>query len=297
MTMREVTTLRSAFDASVPPDVVIEPGEVVAFTTSDSTLRRIERGDALTDEEYETLNLVAGPVYVTGAEAGDSLDIDILDVAIASAWVVWMEGFGPLGDEVKGVGAAQVLAADGSLDLGDGVRVPLDPMVGCIGVAPASGSASTLRPVYPTGGNLDLRALRPGTRISLPVEVEGGLLSLGDLHAAQGHGEPAFVAVEAAGTATVRVSVTKGARLPAPRLHLEDTTICVGMGPTFPEARGSAVRQAYAVLRDEHELSEASAYAYTCAQVGIMPAGPSGSMGDGLEAVLAVVPHPRRATG
>lgn len=292
MVTHVVTQLHASFDPTIPPTVIADPGDMVSFTTDDSTLRRLERGDELTDVDYETLNLVAGPTFVRGAEPGDSLEIEVLDVSISSAWVVWMEGFGPLGEHVRGVGAKQVLAG-GVLDLGDGIELPLDPMIGCVGLAPAHGTASTMRPVYPGGGNLDLRELRPGTRISLPVSVEGALLSIGDLHATQGQGEPAFVAVEAAGTATVRVSVAKQTHLPAPRLQVPGATICIGLGTSFPEARASAVRQAYELLKADHGMSEATAYAYTCARVGIMPAGPSGSMmSDGLEAVLALIPDP-----
>jgi amidase len=172
--------------------------------------------------------------------------------------------------------------------------VVLDPMIGCIGVAPASGQASTMHPVYRTGGNLDLRELRSGAVIWLPVEVEGAMLSIGDLHAAMGQGEPAFVAIEAAGSATVRVGLDKQRALPAPRIRVEGATVCVGLGESFPMARRSAVEQAYDVLHDELGLASHTAYAYLCAAVSLMPAGPSGSMADGvLEAVLAVVPDPR----
>jgi acetamidase/formamidase len=61
----------------------VQPGDVIAFTTDDLTCRRIERGDELTDADYEKLNLVAGPVFVGGAEPGDSLDVEILDVSIS----------------------------------------------------------------------------------------------------------------------------------------------------------------------------------------------------------------------
>lgn len=152
MTTIEVTELGLSFDARRPPAAYAESGDVVRFTTPDTTFRRIESGEPLEDADYETLNFVAGPVHLRGAAPGDSLDVEILNVEIASAWVVWMQGFGPLGGEVDGVGARQVLTGDGDLDLGDGLRIPLDPMVGCIGVAPVKEPASTLRPVYPTGG-------------------------------------------------------------------------------------------------------------------------------------------------
>jgi amidase len=126
---------------------------------------------------------------------------------------------------VEGVDVRQVELREKHLVLGDGIWVALDPMIGCIGVAPASGRASTMRPVYRTGGNMDLRELRPRAVIWLPVEVEGALLSLGDLHAAMGHGEPAAIAIEAAGSATVRVGLDKQRPLPAPRVRTEGATV------------------------------------------------------------------------
>lgn len=85
----------------------------------------------------------------------------------------------------------------------------IEPMIGCIGLAPASGSSSTVMPAYPWGSNMDLRELGPGGIVYLPVQVPGALLSIGDLHAAMGTGEPTAVSLEAAGKATVRITVEK----------------------------------------------------------------------------------------
>ena len=86
-------------------------------------------------------------------------------------------------------------------------------MIGCIGTAPAQGSASTFMPAYPFGGNMDLREMEPGTTLYLPVNVPGGLLSMGDLHAAMGTAEPTWVSLEAAGHATLRIGVEPDMRL------------------------------------------------------------------------------------
>lgn len=290
----EIDALEVAFDAQIPPAARADVDDVVRFTTSADTFRRMACGETLTEAEYDTANAVAGPLWVEGAEPGDALRVEIIEVEIASAWSAWLQAFGPLGSLVEGVDVREIEVVDGRLALGDDISVALDPMIGCIGVAPATGRASTMRPVYRTGGNLDLRELRPGAVIWLPVEVEGALLSIGDLHAAMGQGEPAFVAIEAAGTATVRVGLDKQRALPGPRIRIDGATVCVGLGESFPAARRSAVEQAYAVLNDELGLSPRTAYAYLCAAVSLMPAGPSGSMAEGvLEAVVAVIPDPR----
>lgn len=290
----EIDSLQVSFDAQIAPVARVDADTVVRFTTADETFRRMARGETLTEAEYATANAVAGPLWVNGAEPGDALRVEILDIEIASAWVAWLQEFGPLGSLVDGTDVRQVEVLDGRVALGEGISVALDPMIGCVGVAPANGRASTMRPVYRTGGNLDLRELRPRAVIWLPVEVEGALLSVGDLHAAMGQGEPAFVAIEAAGSATVRVGLDKQKPLPGPRVRIEGATVCVGLGESFPMARRSAVQQAYELLHDDHGLAPRTAYAYLCASVSLMPAGPSGSMVDGgLEAVVAVVPDPR----
>ena len=92
-------------------------------------------------------------------------------------------------------------------------------MIGCIGTAPAEGSGSTFEPAYPFGGNMDLREMEPGTTVYLPVNVPGGLLSMGDLHAAMGTAEPTSVSLEAAGQATLRVGLEPAMSLRFPRLR------------------------------------------------------------------------------
>src|SRR5690606_34560517 len=118
----------------------------------------------------------------------DALRIEVLDIAIDRAWAVRMEGLGPLGGATEGIQVAETPIVDGRIRIGERLSVPVAPMIGCIGVAPAEGTASTMRPVYPTGGNLDLRELSPGAVLWLPVAAPNALLFLGDLHAAMGQG-------------------------------------------------------------------------------------------------------------
>ncbi len=111
--------------------------------------------------------------------------------------------------------------------INEGIRAPIQPMVGCAGLAPISGASSTIYLIYRWGGNLDLRELGPGSTLYLPIQVEEALLSVGDLHAAMGTGEPTSMGLESAGEATVRITVDRGLSLRSPRILSEGSTILI----------------------------------------------------------------------
>ena len=280
-----------AFDQGVPPAIEVSPGETVGFELKDDTWERLGAG-ALPDE-LPGFNPVAGPIFVRGARPGDALRIEILEITIQAAWAVWMPDFGPLGDRTSRMQVMQAPIEGDRIRLGGDLTVPVEPMIGCIGLAPAEGPASTVRPVYRTGGNLDLREMSPGATVWLPVAVEGALLSLGDLHAAMGAGEPTFVSLEASGLATVRVDVESRLQLLTPRLRVGAETICIGMGETHEDAKRDALDQAFVLLTESFGLEPFLAYAYASARVGLRLGGPAGTRVEGLQAVLAVVPDPR----
>jgi amidase len=157
-------------------------------------------------------------------------------------------------------------------------------MIGCIGVAPAQGTASTFMPAYPFGGNMDLREMEVGTTLYLPVQVAGALLSMGDLHAAMGTQEPTWVSLEAAGSATLRISVAKGMALNYPRLHRDGATYFLGMADSYPAAHQTALDEAFRYLVDMRGMDEFEAYAYVSATVDMRLGGPAATI------VMAVVP-------
>jgi amidase len=283
------TQCQRAFERLKKPVLEIDPGDIVTFETSDAAYERLWRGespDEIPDADY---NIVTGPVAVRGAEPGDSLRIEILDIQIHRAWAVWIPDYGPLGDLTDRVVTQPVPMIDGRLILSDRLRISLAPMIGCIGLAPVDGSASTLEPAHWFGGNLDLRELSPGATLLLPVQTPSAWLSLGDLHAAMGAGEPAHLSLEAAGAATVRVSVEKQCYLGSPRICLSDRTLCVSvmnLNGTLEQAAVMATRQAFQLLTREFLLTPIEAYAYLSACVELKFGGPASPM------VIAVVPHP-----
>lgn len=291
----------AAFDPASPPVLEIEPGDTVRFETDDAVYRRLAAGEPLERIGAQNVNVVSGPVAVRGAEPGDTLRIEVLDIEIVRAWSVWIPRYGLLGDRTERVQAMQVPIEDGRLRLGGSLTVSLEPMIGCIGVAPATGRASTLRPCFTGGGNMDLRELSPGATLWLPVLTDGALLSVGDLHAAMGQGEPTSISLEAAGAATLRIDLERGRALRSPRLRVGSDMLCVGLGSTPHQASHSATDQAFDLLVSEHGLAPMEAYAYVCARVGLRYGGPAGANeaftagvpGFG-EVMLAVVPDPDR---
>lgn len=273
-----------AFDPTLPPVLSIASGDTVTFETGDFAYERLAHGESVEAIGLENFNAVTGPVFVEGAEVGDALKIEILDVQVTRAWSVWLPDFGGLGKKTTELRVMQTPLRDGRAYLSENLSVPIEPMIGCIGVAPKEGTASTFLPAYFHGGNFDLREMMAGATLYLPVQVAGGLLSMGDLHAAMGTAEPTWVSLEASGSATLRVSVEKGMALSYPRLRVAGATLCMGMGESLEAAHQVALDQAYDLLVNEYQLEPFVAYAYASARVAMRFGGPACPI------VLAVVP-------
>lgn len=273
-----------SFSPANPPVLEIDSDDTVTFETGDAAYERLSKGEPVEAIGLESFNAVTGPVAVRGAQPGDALKVEILDVQVTRAWSVWLPDFGGLGKQTKQLRVKQIPLKDGRAYVSDSLSVPIKPMIGCIGVAPAEGSGSTFMPAYPFGGNMDLREMSPGATLYLPVFTAGVLLSMGDLHAAMGTAEATWVSLEAAGSATLRISLEPRKSLPYPRLAIGGSTYCVGMGETLEKAYQSALDQAYDLLVKAKGLDPFEAYAYISACVDMRLGGPATGI------VLAVVP-------
>jgi acetamidase/formamidase len=151
------------------------------------------------------------------------------------------------------------------------VRIPIAPFCGTMGVPRAGMRGTPIPPPHAGGGNMDCRHLTAGTTLYLPVEVDGGLLSLGDAHAAQGDGEVAISGLECAMRTRIRVDVVRDARLPAPQLRKPPGSLTprvdhggwyatLGVEPDLMEASRSAVRAMVDHLGRERGLARDDAY-------------------------------------
>ena len=263
-----------AWDNSIAPIARVASGAVVAFDlldaaggqlTADSTVEGIRTLD------FARVDQVNGPIYVEGAEPGDTLQVELLELQPADwGWTALIPGFGLLADEFPEPALHIWRLAEGWAEFAPGVRIPLAPFCGEIGLAPAEMGAHSTIPPSRVGGNMDTKHLTAGATLYLPVEAPGALYSMGDGHAAQGDGEVCGTAIETPMRATVRLTVRKDLRVEAPefltagplaaRTNVGQFYGTDGVAPDLMEAARRAIRGMIAYLQREHGLSREQAY-------------------------------------
>jgi acetamidase/formamidase len=264
-----------AWDPAIPPVASVGSGDVVEFDCLDASFGQLTADsthDSLATLDFARVDQVTGPVEVRGAEPGDTLQIDLLDFSPADwGWTASIPGFGLLADEFPdGHYKVTHLEADASrAEFWPGIRLPLAPFCGVIGVAPAAGPLSTIPPDV-HGGNMDTRHLVAGSTLFLPIFQPGALLSAGDGHATQGDGEVCGTAIESPMRATVRVTVRKDVHVSAPEFiaapdpHAELRNgaryATDGVGPDLMTAARDATRRMIEWLVRDHGLEPVQAY-------------------------------------
>ena len=263
-----------AWDHSIPPIASITSGETIAFDLLDASCGQIGPDatvETVRNLDFARVDQVNGPIFVEGASPGDTLEVEFLDLQPAAwGWTAIIPGFGLLADEFPEPAIKVWHLADGWAEFGPGIRVPLEPFCGEIGLAPAAPGALSTIPPYRHGGNMDTKHLTRGAALFLPVEVPGALFSLGDGHAAQGDGEVCGTAIETPMRATARLTVRKDLTVSepqfltagplAPRTNTDRYYACDGIGPDLREAARSAVRSMIAHLQGAYGLSRTEAY-------------------------------------
>jgi acetamidase/formamidase len=266
-------TFHLQWDASIEPVALVASGSVVTFDALDASCGQVTVDSTaadLADLDFSRVDQVAGPVYVEGAAPGDTLEIELLEFTPADwGWTAAIPGFGLLADDFPEP-ALRITRLDGrSAPFLPGVSIPLAPFCGVLGLAPAGEPRSTIPPTE-VGGNMDTRHLTAGTRVWLPVQVEGALFSLGDGHAAQGDGEVCGTAIETPMQAAVRLTVRKDVSVRAPEFEtagpLGGSTNTAawfatdGVGPDLFEAAREATRRMVDRLGQRHGLAPVDAY-------------------------------------
>lgn len=266
-----------AWDHSIPPIATVQSGESINFDLLDASCGQIVESstvEAIRTLDFSQVDQVNGPIYVEGAEPGDTLEVEFLDYQPAGwGWTAVIPGFGLLADEFPEP-ALKIWrlegGAEGVAEFAPGIRVPLAPFCGEIGLAPAADGPHSTIPPYRHGGNMDTKHLTKGTRLFLPVEVPGALYSMGDGHAAQGDGEVCGTAIETPMRATVRLTVRKDMQVQEPqfltagplaqRTNTAPYYATDGIGPDLMEAVRNAVRHMIGHLQRTYQLSRAEAY-------------------------------------
>ncbi|HXS22334.1 MAG TPA: acetamidase/formamidase family protein [Steroidobacteraceae bacterium] len=265
------------WDNSLAPVARIAPGESLEFEVQDASGGQISRTSAVEDVarlDFARVNPVAGPVYVEGAEPGDILKVTILSFAPSGwGWTAHIPGFGLLAEDFKDPALHLWRYDERTLTactFGTWGKVPLKPFAGTIGVAPAAPGCHSVVPPRRVGGNMDLRDIASGSELHLPVEVPGGLFSVGDTHAAQGDGEVCGTALESPMRVALRFDLVKSSPLAFPRLitpgpvtrHLDERgyVATTGIGPDLMGAARDAVRSMIDWLTRETGMPAMDAY-------------------------------------
>lgn len=249
-----------AMDASNPPVLNAQFGEPICFETYDALEGQITREDQSIDAiDWEKVNPATGPVYFEGAEPGDALIVHIEKIELVGKGVVAaIPDLGIWGDEVK---RSQTMLAtiDGDwAHLPGGLKLPVMPMIGVIGTAPASGGVSCGTP-GDHGGNMDCKKIAPGTQLILPVFHSGGLLAMGDVHAAMGDGEIMGTGIEIGAKITVSVELWKQAQITSPLLQTQDMLYAIASAHTMEEAAKQAASQLRQRICQTMQMEDAQA--------------------------------------
>ncbi len=266
--------LHFAWDNSLPPILEIDPGDSVTIDTWDASGHVVQRSWTSADAGKRQPkpgvgHALTGPIAVHGARAGDTLVVEILEVAPADwGFTMFSPGRGLLPDDFTSAYLRIWDTSDGRFASGlEGVRVPLAPFCGVMGNALAEPGVHSTIPPRRVGGNMDVRQLTAGTTLYLPMECDGALFSVGDAHGVQGDGEVCITAVEMDSTTSLRFSLSQTPiREPQLRLSVPPTTIggayhgCTAHAPDLMEAARNATRYLIEWLTREAHLSPEDAY-------------------------------------
>ena len=262
--------------ATASPVARLKAGDILDTNTLDCYGDAIQKpGDTLSLVKGD--NPLVGPFFVEGAEPGDTLAVKVLDLAVNSNQGLGSleGGFGalnptnytamlnpPLPEKIwfYPIDHAGNTATYKALDSKFEVKIPLHPFLGCIGVAPAGGEARSSIVPAEFGGNMDAPEATVGNTVYFPVNVKGGLLYMGDGHAAMGDGEVAGAAIEVPLRVRVQVNVIKGHKINWPRFENDQAIMTVGAYRPLDDALRIAFTELVGWIHDEYGLSQLDAY-------------------------------------
>jgi acetamidase/formamidase len=258
----------SKFSRSIEPAITVPSGTVVEVFTHEATGGQFDLDssvDDLANINMDMVHTLTGPVFVEGAEPGDTLAVELLEIEPAGwAWMAIIPHFGFLTDDFGDKTTLKTFPLNndrGYVDFSDNIRVPLRPFAGVMGVAPDTDEMLNTIPPRANGGNLDDPNLTVGTTVYFPVFVSGALFSIGDTHAVQGLGEVSGTAMEAPMRIVYRISILKNERaIEEVQYETDNYYATTGFAETIDEAARKATRFMVDHLVETRGLSREDAY-------------------------------------
>ncbi len=272
------------WDNTLPARIHIKSGDTVVFETLEASANQVTptSGDeALAHLDFAFIHPLTGPVYVDGAEPGDGLEVEIVSIKHKGwGWNGVIANFGLLADEFPKPYLHHYKLTKTHCIFRDDILIPYEPFCGVMGVAPKEPGRLTTIPPRANGGNLDIRHLTPGTKVTFPVWVPGALFSCGDCHSAQGDGEVNGTGIETPMTVTLRFKLVKGANIPELRfvtpakkkLTIADEGgyyVATAHGPDLFKDAQQAIRYIIDYLCTNHSMTREQAFSLCGAAVDL----------------------------
>jgi amidase len=238
-------------------------GEKILLETEDAFGGQA-KGESVSIEQLDwtKVNGATGPIFIDEVMPGDTLVVKIEEVRVADKGVIAViPKQGALKDKSIKAVAKTIPIRNGQVYFENGVKVKANPMIGVIGVAPLDGEIPTGSPGR-HGGNMDAKEVTAGTRLYLPVFVEGALFAAGDLHAVQADGEVCVSAVEVPGEILLSFDVLKRKQVSWPVLETKNSYAILTCGDSLDDASVFAVEAAVEALMQKHDWSFEEAYMF-----------------------------------
>jgi len=264
----------------------VSSGSVLTFECRDATNGQLApdaTADDVLDIDGDPIHPLTGPIAVESASPEDVLEVEILDIEHHGVGYTYFypdtadKGLVP--DEFSEPGLHIRELSDGVAHFVDDITVPLDPFPGNLGVAPADHGSHSTTPPRRVGGNLDIKHLTEGARLYLPIEIAGGLFSIGDCHAAQGDGEVCVTGIEAPMDVTVRLTLHTDQSITTPQFETfgpftptgsdEPMHATTGIGNNLYQAAQQALREMIDLIHTQYGLTRKEAYLLSSAAVDL----------------------------
>ncbi len=244
-----------AFDKEAAPALVVTTPQTVCISTMDCYSNQLTSEDIpYSSVDRGLINPATGPIYVEGACKGDTLKVKIEKIDIADKGVLSCgAGNDPIGSYFD-AGTFRLASIEGDhANFIDKYKIPLNKMVGVIGVAPSGEAVPTASPGE-HGGNMDCLLIAEGATLYLPVAVDGALLAMGDIHAIMGDGEVGGSGLEVAADVTVTIEVIKGKAPKFPVVENDELFAVIASMATADEAIKEATQQMFEFLESRTGL-------------------------------------------
>jgi acetamidase/formamidase len=259
------------WDSGLDPILAIDSGDVVHFDIMVAGEGQVWPGATYADTrfDFDTIYNLSGPVWINGAEPGDTLQVDLLELRHGSwGWAAFLPELGLLPDDFPHGYVRTFELTNGRAEVAPGISIPLAPFCGTLGTHPGEPAQLTPFPPHRGCGNIDNRHLTAGSTLWVPVHLPGALFSCGDPHAAQGDGEVSVTALEAPLAGSMRFTLHKRS-ISTPRFRVPAGSQAIrpggyqatmGISPDLMEGSRIAVRAMIEWLTDARGLSADDAY-------------------------------------